>query len=144
MVENAIFIFWSLKWRHQVKFNLCFIQTTLNFLLYHMQKNLFGYLQYPRSVALQKFWVHLKKGDHCFCSPTHFTNCKIFILYLYSRAVYDFDSEDDNTPMSYDEKRQLSLDINRVRKIIQGALIRTGQKTFFAKVDGPENFGRLW
>ena len=29
-------------------------------------------------------------------------------------AVYDFDSEDDTTPMSYDEKRQLSLDINRV------------------------------
>ena len=29
-------------------------------------------------------------------------------------AVYDFDSEDDNTPMTYDEKRQLSLDINRV------------------------------
>jgi len=29
-------------------------------------------------------------------------------------AVYDFDSEDDNTPMSYDEKRQLSLDINRL------------------------------
>lgn len=29
-------------------------------------------------------------------------------------AVYDFDSEDDNTPMTYDEKRQLSLDINRL------------------------------
>merc|ERR1739838_869032 len=29
-------------------------------------------------------------------------------------AVYDFDSEDDTTPMSYDEKRQLSLDINRL------------------------------
>ena len=27
---------------------------------------------------------------------------------------------------------------------VQGALIRTGQKTFFAKVDGPDNFGRLW
>ena len=33
-------------------------------------------------------------------------------------AVYDFDSEDDNTPMSYDEKRQLSLDINRVSESI--------------------------
>lgn len=29
-------------------------------------------------------------------------------------AVYDFDSEDDKTPMTYDEKRQLSLDINRL------------------------------
>ena len=29
-------------------------------------------------------------------------------------AVYDFDSEDDGTPLIYDEKRQLSLDINRV------------------------------
>ena len=25
-----------------------------------------------------------------------------------------------------------------------GALIKTGEKTFFAKLDGPENFGRLW
>jgi len=35
--------------------NFCSIQTTLHFLLYHMQNKLFGYLQYPRSVALQKF-----------------------------------------------------------------------------------------
>ena len=33
VVENAIFILWPLKWRHQVaKINICFIQTTLNFL----------------------------------------------------------------------------------------------------------------
>ena len=40
VLENAIFILWPLKWRHQaVKINICFIQTTLHFLLYHMQKN---------------------------------------------------------------------------------------------------------
>jgi len=39
VVENAIFILWQLKWRHQVaKFTVCFIQTALNFLLYHIQK----------------------------------------------------------------------------------------------------------
>jgi len=42
VVENAIFILWSLKWRHQVaKCNIFCIQTTLNFLLDHMQKKNF-------------------------------------------------------------------------------------------------------
>jgi len=50
VVENSIFYtlaanVWPLKWRHQVaKLNVCFIQTTLNFLLYHIQKKFFGYL----------------------------------------------------------------------------------------------------
>jgi len=33
--------------------------------------------------------------------------------------------------------------IDQKSPVLQGAVIRTGQKTFFAKVDGPENFGRL-
>jgi len=42
LVENAIFILSPLKWRHQVaKFNFCFIQATLNFILYHMQRKYF-------------------------------------------------------------------------------------------------------
>ena len=42
VVENAIFILWSLKWPQQVaKINICFIETTLNFILYHMQKKNF-------------------------------------------------------------------------------------------------------
>jgi len=45
VVENAIFILWPLKWRNQVaKINMCFIQTTLNFLLYHMKKKFRIYL----------------------------------------------------------------------------------------------------
>jgi len=42
LVENAIFILWPLKWHPQVVIiNICFMQTTLNFLPYHMQKKLY-------------------------------------------------------------------------------------------------------
>jgi len=40
-----------------MNFLFCFIETNLNFLLYHMQKNV-AYL-YP-SGELQKLWVNLK------------------------------------------------------------------------------------
>ena len=47
--------FQALKWRHQVAIlHLCFIQASLNFLLYHMQQTLFAYL-YPKKVT--KFLV---------------------------------------------------------------------------------------
>ena len=42
---RPIFRLWPLKWRyHLAKFNICFIQATRNFLVYHMQKCVFGYL----------------------------------------------------------------------------------------------------
>jgi len=65
VVENAILIRLPLKWRHQVaKFIFCLIQATLNFLLCYIKEKLFGYLQYPRSGALQKFCGDLKNDQN--------------------------------------------------------------------------------
>jgi len=51
VVENAIFIIWQLKWRHQfAKFNFFFIQATLPFSITCKK-----FFEYPRRGALQKF-----------------------------------------------------------------------------------------
>ena len=72
------------KMRHQVaKFNFCFIQETLNFLLYHMQ-----YLQYPRSGALQKFCGDLN------IRPYHISIPEIWDIFqsLICDSVFTFSS----------------------------------------------------
>ena len=87
VVQNAICILWPLKWRQQVaKTNFCFIQTTLNFLLYHMPNKLFGYLQYPRSGALCRSFV-LKNDLYNFWPILKFSIFQINILNIFGALI---------------------------------------------------------
>ena len=90
--RNYIFILWTLKWRHQVaKFMFCFIQTTLNVLLYHMQQKFIIDLNIPSGFIRRcgqysiPAWAKNNARYFVFIMSDHFTK---FTFCIYIKHFY--------------------------------------------------------